>query len=103
MRGSFFKSDHLGVRDECVHRPPHPHSAVNAPTAAKPNTSAASVSRSPSAARKFRSPTSKKVRVLIDGKPQRVWASTKALKTGIVVKRLKRSQTYKHTAKAEAA
>ena len=52
-------------------------------------------------ARKFK-PNLQKVRVLIDGKPQRVWASTKALKTGIVVKRLKRSQVYKHPAKAVA-
>ena len=52
-------------------------------------------------ARKFR-PNLQKVRVLIDGKPQRVWASTRAIRTGLVVKRLSRSQTYKHTPKAAA-
>ena len=51
-------------------------------------------------ARKFK-PNLQKVRVVIDGKPQRVWASAKAIKSGIVVKRLKRSQVYKH-AKAAA-
>ena len=52
--------------------------------------------------RKFKS-NLQKVRVVIDGKPQRVWASTKALKTGVVVKRLRRSQTYKHPKAAGAA
>ena len=51
--------------------------------------------------RKFKA-NLQKVRVLIDGKPQRVWASAKAIRSGLVVKRLKRSQTYKATAKAEA-
>jgi hypothetical protein len=31
-----------------------------------------------------------------------VWASAKAIRSGLVTKRLKRSQTYKHEAKAEA-
>jgi large subunit ribosomal protein L28 len=52
-------------------------------------------------ARKFK-PNLQKVRVVIDGKPQRVWASTKAIRSGVVVKRLSRSQTYKHP-KAQAA
>jgi large subunit ribosomal protein L28 len=52
--------------------------------------------------RKFK-PNLQKVRVVIDGKPQRVWASTKALKTGVVIKRVRRSQTYKHPKKTEAA
>jgi large subunit ribosomal protein L28 len=51
-------------------------------------------------ARKFK-PNLQKVRVVIDGKPQRVWASAKAIRSGLVSKRLKRSQTYKHT-KVEA-
>ena len=46
-------------------------------------------------ARKFR-PNLQKVAVLIDGKPQRVFASAKAIRSGLVVKRLKRSRTYKH-------
>jgi large subunit ribosomal protein L28 len=46
-------------------------------------------------ARKFK-PNLQKVRVIIDGKPQRVWASAKAIRSGIVTKRLSRSQTYKH-------
>ena len=51
-------------------------------------------------ARKFK-PNLQKVRVVLDGKPQRVWASAKAIGSGIVIKRLSRSQTYKHV-KAEA-
>lgn len=51
-------------------------------------------------ARKFK-PNLQKVRVLIDGKPQRVWASAKAIRSGLVVKRLRRAQVYK-AAKAEA-
>ena len=50
-------------------------------------------------ARKFK-PNLQKVRVVIDGKPQRVWASAKALRSGLVTKRLKRSQTYKAADKA---
>jgi large subunit ribosomal protein L28 len=46
-------------------------------------------------ARKFK-PNLQKVRVIIDGKPERVWASTKAIRSGLVTKRLKRSLTYKH-------
>jgi large subunit ribosomal protein L28 len=49
--------------------------------------------------RKFK-PNLQKVRVVIDGEAKRVWASAKALKSGLVTKRLSRSQTYKHTAKA---
>lgn len=52
-------------------------------------------------ARKFKA-NLQKVRVLIDGKPQRVWASARAIRTGLVVKRLKRSQTYKHPKPAAA-
>jgi len=51
-------------------------------------------------ARKFKA-NLQKVRVILDGKPQRVWASTRAIRSGLVVKRLKRSLTYKHP-KAEA-
>lgn len=52
-------------------------------------------------ARKFK-PNLQKVAVVIDGKPARVWASTKAIRGGLVTKRLRRSQTYKAPAKAEA-
>ena len=45
-------------------------------------------------ARKFK-PNLQKVRVVLDGKPVRVWASAKAIKTGLVVKRMRRSQTYR--------
>jgi large subunit ribosomal protein L28 len=51
-------------------------------------------------ARKFRA-NLQKVRVFIDGKPERVWASARAIRSGLVIKRLKRSLTYKHK-KAEA-
>ncbi len=50
--------------------------------------------------RKFK-PNLQKIRVILDGKPQRVWASARAIRSGLVVKRLSRSQTYKHK-KAEA-
>jgi large subunit ribosomal protein L28 len=50
--------------------------------------------------RKFKA-NLQKVRVILDGKPQRVWASARAIKSGLVVKRLKRSLTYTHK-KAEA-
>jgi len=46
--------------------------------------------------RKFKA-NLQKVRVLIDGKPRRVWASAKAIRSGLVIKRLRRSETYKHT------
>ena len=49
--------------------------------------------------RKFK-PNLQKVRVVIDGEAKRVWASAKALKSGLVTKRLSRRQTYKHPAKA---
>ena len=52
--------------------------------------------------RKFK-PNLQKVRVVIDGQAKRVWASTKALKSGLVTKRLSRRQTYKHPAKAASA
>jgi large subunit ribosomal protein L28 len=52
-------------------------------------------------ARKFK-PNLQKIRVTIDGKAERVWASAKALRSGLVTKRLRRSQTYKHTPKAAA-
>jgi len=51
-------------------------------------------------ARKFRA-NLQKVHVFIDGKPERVWASARAIRSGLVIKRLKRSLTYKHK-KAEA-
>jgi large subunit ribosomal protein L28 len=51
-------------------------------------------------ARKFK-PNLQKVRVVIDGKPARVWASAKAIKSGLVQKRVSRAQYYKHP-KAEA-
>ncbi len=50
--------------------------------------------------RKFKA-NLQKVRVILDGKPQRVWASTRAIRSGLVTKRLKRSLTYTHK-KAEA-
>lgn len=53
-------------------------------------------------ARKFK-PNLQKVRVILDGKPQRVWASTKAIRSGVVVKRLSRSQVYKHQPAAAQA
>jgi len=52
-------------------------------------------------ARKFK-PNLQKVRALVDGKPQRILVSAKAIRSGLVTKRLKRSQTYKHP-KAEIA
>ncbi|HTV49102.1 MAG TPA: 50S ribosomal protein L28 [Phycisphaerae bacterium] len=52
-------------------------------------------------ARKFK-PNLQKVRVLIDGKPVRVWASTKAIKTGLVIKRVARRYTYRKPAAATA-
>ena len=52
--------------------------------------------------RKFKA-NLQKVRVLIDGKPERVWASAKAISRGMVVKRLRRSQTYKKPAAAATA
>ncbi len=50
-------------------------------------------------ARKFK-PNLQKVRVVIDGRPARVWASTKAIKSGLVQKRLSRRFVYR---KAEAS
>ncbi len=50
--------------------------------------------------RKFKA-NLQKVRVILDGKPQRVWASTRAIRSGLVTKRLKRSLVYTHK-KAEA-
>jgi len=50
-------------------------------------------------ARTFK-PNLQKVRVVIDGQAKRVYASAKALRSGLVTKRLSRRQTYKHTAKA---
>ena len=51
-------------------------------------------------ARKFR-PNLQKVSVIIDGRAERVWASAKAIRSGMVTKRLKRPQTYKAPAKQE--
>ncbi|NNM86938.1 MAG: 50S ribosomal protein L28 [Phycisphaerae bacterium] len=48
-------------------------------------------------ARKFK-PNLQKVRVLVDGKAVRVWASAKAIKSGLVKKRLGRRQTYRPSA-----
>ncbi len=45
-------------------------------------------------ARKFK-PNLQKVRSFIDGKPVRVWASAKAIKTGLVNKRLARRYVYR--------
>ncbi len=47
--------------------------------------------------RKFKS-NLQKIRVILDGKPQRVWASAKAIRSGLATKRLSRSQTYKKAA-----
>lgn len=46
-------------------------------------------------ARKFK-PNLQKVRAVVNGRPVRVWASAKALKSGLVQKRLGRRQTYQH-------
>ncbi|NNM84891.1 MAG: 50S ribosomal protein L28 [Phycisphaerales bacterium] len=51
--------------------------------------------------RKFK-PNLQKVRVLIDGKPARVWASAKAIKSGLVTKRLARGQVYRKPVAAAA-
>ena len=53
-------------------------------------------------ARKFK-PNLQKVRVIIDGKPARVWASAKALKSGLVAKRVARRFVYRKPATATAA
>ncbi len=53
-------------------------------------------------ARKFK-PNLQKVRVLIDGRPVRVWASTKAIKTGLVKKRLSRRFVYRKPTAAAAS
>ena len=52
-------------------------------------------------ARKFK-PNLQKVRVIIDGRPVRVWASTKAIKSGLVTKRVSRRYVYKKPAAATA-
>ncbi|MCA3006229.1 MAG: 50S ribosomal protein L28 [Planctomycetaceae bacterium] len=49
--------------------------------------------------RKFR-PNLQKVLALVDGKPTRVLASTKAIKTGLVVKPLRRRDGYTKARKA---
>lgn len=43
--------------------------------------------------RKFR-PNLQKVTALVDGRPERIYASTKAIKTGLVVKALRRRDGY---------
>lgn len=52
--------------------------------------------------RKFR-PNLKKVTALIDGRPQNVLASTRAIKEGLVVKPLKRKYGYTRQQKLAAA
>ena len=52
--------------------------------------------------RQFR-PNLQDVNALIDGKPQRIKASTKAIKSGLVVKPLKRKYGYTAQQKAAAA
>lgn len=52
--------------------------------------------------RKFK-PNLQKVRVVVDGKPVRVWASAKALKSGLVAKRVARRFVYRKPAQAAAA
>lgn len=51
--------------------------------------------------RKFR-PNLRKVTAVIDGRPQRVLASTRAIKEGLVVKPLKRKYGYTRQQKAAA-
>jgi large subunit ribosomal protein L28 len=51
--------------------------------------------------RKFR-PNLQEVLAVVDGKPQRVLASAKAIKTGMVVKALKRRDGYTAQQKAKA-
>ncbi len=53
-------------------------------------------------ARKFK-PNLQKVRVVIDGRPQRVWASAKAIKSGLVQKRLSRRFVYRKPQAAAAS
>jgi large subunit ribosomal protein L28 len=52
--------------------------------------------------RKFR-PNLKKVTALIDGRPQNVLASTRAIKEGLVIKPLKRKYGYTRQQKLAAA
>jgi len=52
--------------------------------------------------RKFK-PNIQTVTALVDGKPTRVKASTKAIKSGLVVKPPKRKYTYTAKQKADAA
>ncbi|MGQ0628978.1 MAG: 50S ribosomal protein L28 [Phycisphaerales bacterium] len=52
--------------------------------------------------RKFR-PNLQKVTALIDGSPTRIYASTKAIKSGLVIKPLKRRDGYTAALKAAAA
>lgn len=51
--------------------------------------------------RKFR-PNLRKVTAMIDGRPQRVLASTRAIREGLVVKPLKRKYGYTRQQKAAA-
>ncbi len=50
-------------------------------------------------ARKFK-PNLQKVRTTIDGRPCRVWASVKAIRSGLVAKRLARRHVYRAPASA---
>ncbi len=52
--------------------------------------------------RKFR-PNIHKVTAVIDGVPQKIKISTKAIKMGLLVKPMKRSAIYTHDAEAVAA
>lgn len=52
--------------------------------------------------RKFR-PNLKKVTALVDGRPQNVLASTRAIKQGLVIKPLKRKYGYTRQQKLAAA
>ena len=52
--------------------------------------------------RTFR-PNIQTVTALIDGVPKRIKVSAKAIKSGLVIKPLKRKYAYKHNAEADAA
>ena len=52
--------------------------------------------------RKFK-PNLQKVRAIVDGRAVRIWASAKAIKSGLVTKRLARRHVYRKPTTAVAA
>lgn len=52
--------------------------------------------------RKFK-PNIQTVRAMVDGRPQRIKVSTKAIKMGLVIKPLKRKYAYRPEGEAKAA